>query len=167
MQEPVTYSIDHSTASAELALTDERLIVRTKGKGMIDKPQIIDIPLTQLKYFCLVPTTAPQNLVSSGTGGGDFSYDSELIFSYQAGAQLKKKRLFVDSRNESFERLLKKLERSRPDASLLNLEPAEAQKQIGVVSASKVIYVLIGLLVGIPILIALVVIILKVLSGGR
>jgi hypothetical protein len=164
MQEPITYFIDQSNGTVDLTLTDQRFIARTQGKGLIDKPRTIDIPLSDLKHFCLVPTIAPQNLVSF-TSTGDHSYDSEFIFSYQEGKQIKKKRLFVNSRDESFKVLLESLERQCPSASLLHLAPAEAQKQMGVLSASKAIYIIIGLLVGVPIVIALIVIISKILAG--
>ena len=164
MQEPITYFIDESNGTVDLTLTRERFIAKTQGKGLIDKPRTIDIPLSDLKYFCLVSTIAPQNLVSY-TSAGDRSYDSEFIFSYREGEQLKKKRVFVNSRDESFKTLLETLGRECPSASLLHLAPAEAQKQMGVLPASKAIYIIIGLLVGVPLVIALIVIISKILAG--
>ena len=53
MQEPITYFIDQSNGTVDLTLTRERFIARTQGKGLIDKPRTIDIPLSDLKYFCL------------------------------------------------------------------------------------------------------------------
>jgi hypothetical protein len=164
MQEPVTYFIDQSNGTVDLTLTDERFIAKTQGKGLIDKPRTIDIPLSDLKHFCLVRTIAPQNLLSY-TSVGDHSYDAEFIFSYRGGEQLKKKRVFVNSRDESFKVLLEALRRECPSASLLHLEPAEAQKQMGVLSASKAIFIIIGLLVGVPLVIALILIISRVLGG--
>jgi len=165
MPEPINYFIDQSNGTVDLTLTDERLIAKTKGKGLIDKPRTTDIPLSDLEHFCLIPTIAPQNLVSYSSTG-DHSYDAEFIFSYRAGEQLKKKRgIFVNSRDESFERLLENLASKCPRASLLHLGPAEAQKQMGVVSASKTIYIIIGLLVGVPLVIALIVIISKIVAG--
>ena len=163
MQEPINYLLDHSTGTVDLTLNDQRFIAKTQGKGLIDKPRVIDIPLTDLKHFCLVPTIAPQNLQTYAVDG-DFSYDSEFIFSYQESEQLKKKRVFVNSRDESFKMLLENLGRKCPSASLLHLAPAEAQKQMGVVSATKTVYIVIGLLVGVPIIIALIVIISKILG---
>lgn len=164
MQEPINYFLDHSTATVDLTLTDGRLMSKTQGKGALDKPRIIDIPLSDLKYFFLIPTIAPQNLVSY-VSEGDHSYDSEFIFSYREGEKTKNKRAFVDSRDESFMMLLSDLGRKCPNASLLHLAPAEAQKQIGVVSATKVIYIFLGLLIGVPIIIALIIIISKILRG--
>ena len=165
MPEPINYFIDQSNGTVDLTLTDERLIAKTKGKGLIDKPRTTDIPLSDLEHFCLVPTIAPQNLVSYRSTG-DHSYDAEFIFSYRAGEQLKKKRgVFVNSRDESFKRLLENLASKCPRASLLHLEPAEAQKQMGVLSAGKTIYIIIGLLVGVPLVITLIVIVSKMLSG--
>jgi len=164
MQEPITYFIDQSNGTVDLTLTHERFIAKTQGKGLIDKPRTIDIPLSDLKHFCLVPTIAPQNLVSYGSVG-DHSYDAEFIFSYREGEQQKQKRVFVNSRDESFKVLVETLRRECPSASLLHLEPAEAQKQMGVLSASKTIYIIIGLLVGVPLVIALIVIISRILGG--
>jgi len=163
MPEPINYFIDQSNGTVDLTLTDERLIAKTQGKGLIDKPRTTDIPLSDLEHFCLVPTIAAQNLVSY-CSTGDHSYDAEFIFSYREGEQLKKKRVFVNSRDESFRVLLENLGRECPSASLLHLEPAEAQKQMGVLSASKTIYIIIGLLVGVPLVIALIVIISKILG---
>ncbi len=160
MQEPIRYFLDHATATVDLTLTDGRLIARTQGKGALDKLRVIDIAFSDLKNFCLVPTIASQNLVSY-TSEGDRSYDSEFIFSYREGEKTKVKRVFVNSRDQSFAMFLNGLKEKCPNASLLHLAPAEAQKQIGATSASKVIYIFLGLIIGVPILIALLVIIFK------
>ncbi|QQS40686.1 MAG: hypothetical protein IPM63_15140 [Acidobacteriota bacterium] len=152
-QDQFTYSIDHSTSSAEIVLTSERLRVRTKGKGLADKERIIDIPIAGLRQFCLVPTIGAQNLAGAKLAP-DNSYDSEFIFSYDDGGRLEKKRLFVLKGDEAFVRLIEMLGSLRPDASLLHLEPAEAQKQIGVISAAKTVWVIVAIIVGIPVLIA-------------
>src|ERR1700737_3042935 len=109
MEQPITYFIDQSNGTVDLTLTDERLIAKTQGKGLIDRPRTIDILLSDLEHFCLVPTIAPQNLVSY-TSTGDHSYDAEFIFSYRAGERVKKKRgVLVNSRDESFKMLLETL----------------------------------------------------------
>ncbi len=69
MPEPITYFIDQTNGTVDLALTDERLIAKTQGKGLIDKPRIVDISFADLKNFCLAPTIAPQNLVSYTSPG--------------------------------------------------------------------------------------------------
>jgi hypothetical protein len=97
----------------------------------------------------------------------DRSYDSEFIFSYQEAGKLKKKRVFVNSQDETFQRFLAALEGRRPDASLLHLEPAEAQKRIGVMSARKAVFIIIGLLVGVPVLLALMMLIYMALTGFK
>ena len=163
MQEPITYFLDQSNGTVDLTLTGERFTAKTKGKGLIDKPRSIDIALSDLTNFCLVPTIGPQNLVSKGFA--DYSYDSELIFSYRVGKQIKKKRgVFVNSQNDSFKILLENLGRACPSASLMHLEPAEAQKQMGVLSATKAVYIVVSLLLGVPLVIALALIISKLLS---
>ncbi|OLE55940.1 MAG: hypothetical protein AUG51_00710 [Acidobacteria bacterium 13_1_20CM_3_53_8] len=160
---PITYSLEHANATVYLSLTDQRFIARTQGKGLLDKPRTIDISLSDLKNFCLVPTIAAQNLV--GQNESDYSYDSEFIFSYDDNGKLNKKRVFVNSRDEAFRKFLEALARACPAASLLHLEPAEAQRQIGVINARKTVYIIIGLIVGVPIIIALIVIISKILGG--
>jgi hypothetical protein len=172
-QEPINYFLKHSNATVDLALTNDRLIVNTQGKGLLDRLRTIDIPLSDLESFCLVPTIGAQNIIGrrSEENAGDFaydlSYDSEFIFSYRDNGNLKKKRVFVNSRDEIFQRLLEALESSCPEASLLHLEPAEAQKQIGVISARKGVYIIIALLVGLPVIGALIMIIIQIVSGYK
>lgn len=172
MEEPATYSLRHAHGMVDLVLTGDRLIVNTQGVGLIDKLRTIDIPLSSLRNFCVAPTIGAQNIISRHGGeGGDFlydrSYDAEFIFSYQADKKLKKKRAFVNSHDDVFQSLLEELVSMRPDASLLHLEPAEAQKQIGVMAARKGVFIIIGLLVGLPIVIAMIAIIIQILSGYK
>src|SRR4029078_6151179 len=98
----LNYSLDHTTSTLHMAVTDGRLVVNTQGKGAIDKPKSIDIPLSGLKQFCLVPTVGAQNL-HNARSPGDFSYDSEFIFSYVDGDKTKLKRVFVTSQDPQFE----------------------------------------------------------------
>jgi len=152
------YSIDHATSAAELTLDGPRFIVNTKGKGLIDKLKTIDISLDDLKKFCLVPTISEQNLQprTSVNNIGDFSYDAEFIFSYLQNGELEKKRLFVNSGDPAFAAILTELSNKRPDASLLHLDPAAAQKEIGVMSATSAVRLVVGLLVGIPVIITII-----------
>jgi hypothetical protein len=158
MQPELTYSLDHTTSSLYMAMVGDRLVVDTQGKGALDKPKSIDIPLSGLKQFCLVPTIAAQNLHNARTPG-DFSYDSEFIFSYLDGDRTKTKRVFVNSQDPQFRSVLNALATERPDASLLELDPAEAQKRMGVLSAAKTVVVILALLIGVPIAIAIIYII--------
>ncbi len=160
MQEPIEYSLDYATATIGLSLTTERFTVRTQGKGLLDKPRTIAIPPADVAKFCVVPAIVAQTIVGRTAEGTlhDQAYDAEFIFSYQDHGKLKKKRLFVNSRDEAFQRLLKALGERCPAASLLHLEPAEAQKQIGVLSGSQGLRIVIGLLVGVPVLIVLAVV---------
>jgi hypothetical protein len=162
MEEPTIYSLDHANGSVELTLTAQRFIAKTQGKGLLDKPRTIDIPFTDLEKFCLVPTINAQNVVAAGRGTPrvyDDSYDSEFIFSYREGGKLKRKRVFVNREGEAFSRLLEDLKTRCPAASLLDLDPAEAQQQIGALSARKAVYIVIGLIVGVPVIIMLIVLI--------
>lgn len=145
-------------------LSEDRLIVETKGKGALDKLQIIRLPLSAIKNFCLVPVTGVQQL-QTFRSAGDQSYNSEFIFSYHEGRKVKTKRVFVNSSDAAFDRLLTELKRKCPEASLLHLQPATALNQVGVVAATKAMRVILALLIGIPVLIALVFIISKIVHG--
>ncbi|WP_018630980.1 hypothetical protein [Niabella aurantiaca] len=162
MQESIHYFLDHATAKVSLTVTDGQFIVETQGKGALDKPRHIDILLSNLGHFCLVATVKAQNL-SNFRNAGDYSYDSEFIFSYREGQKIKNKRVFVNSRDVSFAEVLNELERKRPDASLLHLPPEQALEQIGAASAKKTLGLFLILLIGIPVLIAFVFIILKII----
>jgi hypothetical protein len=157
MTEPVTYFLDHSQSTVDLTLSDGRLVVKTQGKGLLDKPRVIHIPLSDLKSFYVTQTIGVQNL-QTFTSEGDRSYDSEFMFSYLEGGKAKSKRVFVNSQDPAFQRFLSSLGTARPDASLLNLPSAEALKQIGTISASKSLYLVLALIVAVPVLIILIVI---------
>ena len=77
MREPINYSLKHANAAVDLTVADERLIVSTRGKGLLDKLRTIDIPLSDLKNFCLVPTIGAQNIIGrvSQEKIGDFACD--------------------------------------------------------------------------------------------
>jgi hypothetical protein len=166
------YYLQHAHGLVNLALSDDRFIVQTHGSGLLDKLRTIDISLSDLKNFCLVPTIGAQNIISRHGGeGGNFlydrSYDSEFIFSYQLDGKLKKKRLFVNSQDDNFQTILETLQNECPEASLLDLEPAEAQKQIGVMAARKGVFIVIGLLVGVPVVITIVSLIYMAATGFK
>jgi len=150
------YVLDHSSATVSITLTDDdRFILKTQGKGAIDKPKVIDIPLSDIRNFCMVETINPQNL-KGFRSEGDFSYNSEFIFTYSENGKTKTKRIFINSSDEDFERLLNALTKKRPEAGLLHLPKEEALKIMGVMSAKKTIRIFLCLLIGIPVLIALI-----------
>ena len=97
----------------------------------------------------------------------DRTYDAEFIFSYTLAGKLKRKRVFVNGQNENFQAILKQLEAKRPEASLLDLPPAEAQKRIGVMSSRKAVYIIVAVLVGVPVIVALIIILTQVLGGYK
>lgn len=162
MQQSLHYFLSHTTETVSLTINGERFTAETRGKGVLDKPRVINLLLTDLKHFYLVPVTRSQQLQSIRSAG-DFSYDSEFIFSYREGERIKIKRVFVNSCDASFEQLLNRLKQKCPDANLLHLQPAAALKQIGAASAAKTTRILLTLLIGIPVLIALVFIISKIM----
>jgi hypothetical protein len=164
MEEPITYSLERANGTADLTLTDQRFVVKTKGVGLLDKLQTIDIALTDMDKFCVVPTIGAQNVVG-GTGTQkiyDDSYDAEFIFSYRDAGKLKKKRLFVDQQDETWQRLLAALNSRCPGASLLNLDPAEAQKLIGVISGRKALYIVLAVIIGLPLLVGVIVMVSRI-----
>jgi hypothetical protein len=163
LEEPITYSLERANGTAELTMTDHRFVVKTQGVGALDKLRTIDIALTDLDKFCVVPTINAQNIVgATGTSMEyDRSYDAEFIFSYRDAGKLKKKRVFVDREDPAWQLLLDDLKSKCPSASLLGLDPAEAQKQIGALSASKGIYIVLGVIVGVPLIVGVIVAITK------
>lgn len=163
MYEPLHYFLDHSSATVNLTLTDRQFIAETQGKGALDKPQHINILISSIKKFCLVATKKVQNL-NNARSAGDYSYDSEFIFLYPDGQKMKIKRIFVNSLDAPFVKILNELKHKQPDASLLHLPQEEALKQIGVTSATKTIRIFLWLLVGIPVIILLIFILTKILK---
>ena len=155
MKEPINYNLDHTTATVNLSLTPNRLIAQTRGKGVMDKPVEINIPLSDLKNFCLVPTIKFQNLESIRSKG-DHTYDSEFIFSYFKAAKIKKKRVFVNSQDHSFILWINELQRLCPEADLLHISPAEAMKKMDVLRATSAAKIFIGILVGTAIIATIV-----------
>jgi hypothetical protein len=159
MHGPVTYSADHANGTVELTLTDGRFVAKSQGRGLLDKPRLIDIALTDLDKFCVVPTIAAQNIVDA-TGTNleyDRSYDAEFIFSYRDNGTVKKKRIFVDRRDEAWQRFIGELKNDCPAASLLDLDPAEAQKQIGAMSGTRALSLVFGIIIGVPLIVGLIV----------
>jgi hypothetical protein len=172
MNEPINYYLKHAHGMVDLVLVDDRFIVNTQGTGLLDKLRTIDISLSSLKNFCLVPTIGAQNIISrhGGEDAGfvyDRSYDAEFIFSYLDEGKLKKKRVFVNSQDDSFQTILETLQSECPEASLLHLEPAEAQKQIGVMAARKAVFIVIALLVGVPTVIVMIMLIVMAANGFK
>jgi hypothetical protein len=158
MPEPVTYALERANGTAELTLSDGRFIVKTQGVGLIDKLQTIDIALTDLDKFCVVPTIAIQNVVdqTGATLTYDDAYDAEFIFSYRDGGKVKKKRVFIENGDEAWQRVRAGLKERCPSASLLDMDPAEAQKQIGVVSGKTGLYILLAIIFGVPLISTLI-----------
>ena len=150
------YVLRHAYGMVDIALAGDRLTVRTQGTGALDKLKTIDISLSDLKQFCIVPTIGAQNAI--GRGAYDASYQSEFIFSYRDGAKIGKKRVFVNGADEAFKAIVSSLAASRPDASLLHLPPAEAQKQIGVMSGKNAVILIVALVIAIPIIVIAIVI---------
>ena len=167
MSDTMCYSLDFSNGTVELTLTDDRFVVKTEGRGLLDKLRTIDVPVKDLKNFCLVPTIGIQNVVDA-TGTEmvyDQAYDAEFIFSYYDSGKVKQKRVFVASEDGDWQRILEALRTRFPTASLLDLDPAEAQKEIGVMSGTTSIRLVIGFIIGMPLLIGVIVLVAKAIRG--
>jgi hypothetical protein len=164
MDDSLTYILDHSISRVEINLLPGRLVVNTQGKGALDRLRTIDITLSALEHFTVVPTVLIQNVIHARHRTEvlvDDSYNAEFIFTYRNGNKLKKKRVFVNRLAPEFQLLLQELERARPDASLTRIDPAEALKKMGVMTASSAVKVVVGLLVVVPILAAVLAIIFR------
>ncbi|MGJ7031110.1 hypothetical protein [Niabella hirudinis] len=158
------YFLNHTTGTVHLTMDNGHFTATTRGNGVLDKQKIIDILFSDLKNFCLVPVIGVQQLQNSKSAG-DHSYDSEFIFSYREGQKTAIKRIFVDSNDDTFKRLLNELKKQCPKADLLHLPPAMALKQIGVAAPSNTIRILLALIIGIPVLVVLIFIVSKIVHG--
>lgn len=155
--EPIVYRLEHSTATVELALDVEHLHVATCGRGLLDKPKIHVVAPPDVSAFAVVPTIGAQNLVRRPAGEQpyDTSYDAEFMLVFRVDGSTVKRRMFVNSQNPDFQRLLAGLSERCPTASLLNLDPAEARKRMGFASPRSAVIVILFLLIGLPIFIAI------------
>ena len=138
MGDPVTYTLNFGMTKLNLALTDDRFI----SKGSM---QNVDIPISSMRKFCLVPT-------KSDLG----AYDSELIVSWEEGAKTKSKKIYVRNTDVSLGQFLQALQQKRPDASLLHLDPKTAQKQMGVLSTKKLAWIIGLSIVGVLLLMGVI-----------
>ena len=139
MEEAVTYTLNFGMTKLNMALTNDRFT----SKGSM---QNVDIPLSSLRKFCIVPS-------KSSVG----AYDSELVVSWDDGGKPKSKKIYVRSTDVSFGQFLNALQKKRPDASLLHLDPKTAQKQMGVLSTKKLAWIITLSIVGLLFLIGFVV----------
>ncbi len=156
--EPIVYRLEHSTATVELALDTDHLHIGTCGRGLIDKPKIHEVLTSDVMAFAIVPTIGIQNLVGrqGSAEAYDTSYDSELLIVLRVDGAPVKRRMFVNSQHPDFQRFLAGLAERCPTASLLHLEPTEARSQMGFASPRSAVLVILFLLIGLPILIAIV-----------
>jgi hypothetical protein len=162
----LAHRLSHSTGTSELVLTGDRLVVKTHGTGLADRPRTIDVALAELRQFCMTGTIRAQNM--SGTPAQqvvDTSRDSELIFSYLAGGRVKKQRLFVDASDPALQAIVSRLRELRPDASLLHLAPRDAYRTIGVLSPEQGLRVVLAVVIGAPVLVVLLWNVWSIMNG--
>jgi hypothetical protein len=138
MTEPITYVLSYGMAKLVLTLTDDRFV----SKGSM---QNVDIPLSSLRHFCVSPVTNDVN-----------TYDSQLIVSWTNGDKTESKKIYVRQTDASFQQFLAALQQKRPDASLMHLPPAEAQKQMGVLSTNKLAWIIALGIVAVILIVALI-----------
>lgn len=138
MGEPITYTLSFGVTKLNLTLMDDRFVSR-------GSMQNLDIPLSSLRYFCVSPVYNQVN-----------TYDSELIVSWDEGGKTKSKKIYVRQTDQSFQDFIGALQQKRPDASLLHMNPKEAQKQMGVTSTNKLAWIIGLAIVGVILLIVVI-----------
>lgn len=138
MGEPITYTLSFGVTKLNLTLMDDRFVSR-------GSMQNLDIPLSVLRHFCVSPVHNQVN-----------TYDSELIVSWDEAGKAKSKKIYVRQTDQSFQDFIAALQQKRPDASLLHLNPKEAQKQMGVTSTSKLAWIVALAIVGLILLIVVI-----------
>ncbi|MEQ8766809.1 MAG: hypothetical protein RL885_23045 [Planctomycetota bacterium] len=154
------YRLEHHRGTVDITLSNALLVVRSQGNALLDKPKAVEVPLTDIRHFCVVPVIRAQQIISRRNPDDsgflyDESFDSELIVSFQREGKLLKRRYFVSQSDPDLLELLSELTDARPDASLAGLEPREALRRIGVMSARTVVWIIVGALVGLPVLVTL------------
>src|ERR1700730_5602575 len=140
MTEPITYTLSFGMTNRNLSLTDDRFVSR-------GSMQNLDIPLSSLRHFCVSPVYNQVN-----------TYDSELIVSWNEAGKTKSKKIYVRQTDQSFQDFIRALQEQRPDASLLHLNPKEAQKQMSVTSTNKLAWI-------IAVAIVVVILLIVVIAG--
>lgn len=168
-EEPIVYRLEHSSATVEIAVDFEKLHIGTCGVGLIDKPKINDARFADVRGFAIVPTIVAQNLARRQGSGEpyDRTYDAEFLVHIRVDGKDTKRRMFVDSQNTDFQRLIAALCERCPTGSLLHLDPAVARKQMGFASPRTAIFIILFLLIGLPILIAMVAIAYMAITGFK
>ncbi|MFN0058752.1 MAG: hypothetical protein ACKVX7_09885 [Planctomycetota bacterium] len=162
------YSVDHARFAIVIRLTEALLVVETHGKALLDKPKKFEIPLADLLLFAVVPTAPIQNVVGGSKPHQqiDNSYDAELLLAANNNGVREKHRVFVDSQSAAFCEILTTLTNRRPDASLLGIGTDEAYRRIGVLGPSQAVWIVVGVLVGLPILGTIIMLLVAYLKGS-
>lgn len=137
MSTDVTYQHDYGAGTVELTLSPGRLVTRTHGRGLLDRPKLLDLALTDLVGYAVLP-----GLAANQSAGHDS--DSFLVFTYRVAGKSATKRLFVNNDHE-LRLFLTELARQCPEASMLHLPEGEAYRRLGVVSPNRGLYILFGL----------------------
>ncbi|SRR6266481_2220915 len=135
MAEPITYTLSFGMSKPNLSLTDDRFI----SQGPM---QNVDVPLSALRYFGVSPVYNQVN-----------TYDAELIVAWDEAGKRKSKKIYVRQADQSFQNFRGALQQRRPDASLLHMNPKEAQKQMGLTSTNKLAWIIGLAIVGLILLI--------------
>jgi hypothetical protein len=130
MADPLTYKIDFGLASLVVTVSDDRLT----SKGPM---QNLDIPLSALRHFCVAP-------IPNDTG----NYDAQLVLAWDEGGKQKSKKLNVRGSDTTLKTLLDGLAARRPGTSLMHLDPAAAQTQMGVLSTNKLAWIIVLVMLG-------------------
>jgi hypothetical protein len=88
------------------------------------------------------------------------TYDAELLVSDRTQSGLRHRRFLVDSEDPALRRILRVLTAARPEASRLDVEPAETYRETGAADPARTVKIVLAIVIGIPLLISLVMIVL-------
>lgn len=157
-QPPISYVLEHPAGTVELVLYPDRLVIGSTGRGLLDRARRTDVALADLAAFAVVPTIAAQHVTLNRDPAGDAAcaaYDAEFCVAFRTPGGTKTRRVFAARGDAVFGQLLAALVAARPDASLLGLDPADAQRRMGILSAARAVVIVVALLIGVPVLVSL------------
>ncbi len=157
MDQPLTYRLEHANGTVDLALDGRRLIIRSHGNGLLDRPRSLELDLSEIRHFYVAGAIGAATVVQRVNRQlvTDPSFDSELLVTYHHVGRSGQRRVFVDAADPRFQALRNALAAARPDADLKHLDPGAAYKQMGILAPASAVSWIIGLLVGVPVVIAL------------
>lgn len=167
MEDPLTYRLEHANGTVDLALDGRKLSIRSSGNGLLDRPRSLELELSEVRQFYVAGAIGAQTVVQRVNRQlvTDPSFNSEFLVTYERGGRVGQRRVFVDAADPGFQRLRNALAAARPDADLQQLDAGEAFKQMGMLAPTTALRWIIGLLVGVPVVIALAYLLFSAFGG--